>query len=55
MIDVMAPAVILEVDGGITAENIRSVSRAGVDVFVAGAAVFGHGDYRDAIRRLKEA
>jgi ribulose-phosphate 3-epimerase len=55
MIDAMAPHVILEVDGGITANNIKSVSDAGADVFVAGAAIFGSGDYSDTIRRLKTA
>jgi ribulose-phosphate 3-epimerase len=55
MIDAMAPHVILEVDGGITAENIKSVAEAGGDVFVAGAAVFGSGDYDHALRLLKTA
>ncbi len=55
LIDAMAPHAILEVDGGITAENIKSVSDAGADVFVAGSAVFGSGDYENAIRRLKTA
>jgi len=55
MIDAMAPHVILEVDGGITAENIKSVSDAGADVFVAGAAVFGGGDYERALHLLKMA
>ena len=55
MIDRLAPHVILEVDGGITAENIRAVADAGADVFVAGAAVFGGGDYGRSIRMLKTA
>lgn len=32
--------IILEVDGGIKIENIKEVSDAGVDLFVAGSAVF---------------
>jgi ribulose-phosphate 3-epimerase len=55
MIDAMAPHVILEVDGGITADNIKAVADVGADVFVAGAAVFGSGDYQNAIHRLKTA
>jgi ribulose-phosphate 3-epimerase len=46
----------LEIDGGITAENAASVTRAGANVLVAGSAVFkgGSAAYRgniDAIRR----
>jgi len=44
---------ILEVDGGITLDNIRQASEAGADVFVAGAAVFGSGDYEKTIRAMK--
>ncbi len=44
----------LEVDGGVTIDNIRRVAEAGADVFVAGSAIFGQPDYRvviDAMRR----
>ncbi|MEQ1805475.1 MAG: ribulose-phosphate 3-epimerase [Burkholderiaceae bacterium] len=44
----------LEVDGGINADNIRSVADAGADTFVAGSAVFGKSDYRSAIGALRE-
>ncbi len=54
MIASLAQPVILEVDGGITLENIETVSAAGADVFVAGAAVFGSGDYRKTIQAMKE-
>jgi len=47
-------APILEVDGGITLDNIRQASDAGADVFVAGAAVFGSGDYGKTIQTMKE-
>ena len=44
----------LEVDGGIKADNIRSVADAGADTFVAGSAVFGHSDRGAALRALRE-
>jgi ribulose-phosphate 3-epimerase len=43
----------LEVDGGIKPENIRKVAEAGADVFVAGSAIFGSGDYAGTIRRMR--
>ncbi|MDH3976162.1 MAG: ribulose-phosphate 3-epimerase [Deltaproteobacteria bacterium] len=45
--------VALEVDGGIKIENIRSVREAGADVFVAGSAIFGKGNYNDIITEMK--
>jgi len=47
------PAVILEVDGGITLENIRAVQEAGTDIVVAGASVFGSKDYAKTIGEMK--
>ncbi|MEO7151855.1 MAG: ribulose-phosphate 3-epimerase [Burkholderiaceae bacterium] len=44
----------LEVDGGIKADNIRSVADAGADTFVAGSAVFGQPDRRAALQALRE-
>ena len=43
----------LEVDGGIKADNIRSVADAGADTFVAGSAVFGQADRRAAIDAMR--
>ncbi len=43
----------LEVDGGIKADNIAQVARAGADTFVAGSAVFGARDYAAAIREMR--
>ncbi len=45
----------LEVDGGVKADNIAAVAKAGADTFVAGSAVFGEKDRAAAIRRLREA
>jgi ribulose-phosphate 3-epimerase len=44
----------IEVDGGIKAENIGEVSRAGGDIFVLGTGIFKTKDYAETIRRLRE-
>lgn len=47
----------LEVDGGVKADNIGRIARAGADTFVAGSAVFGApdagGGYGGILRRLQ--
>ena len=43
----------LEVDGGIKADNIAEVARAGADTFVAGSAVFNSKDYAATIRDMR--
>lgn len=43
----------LEVDGGVKTDNIDRISHAGADVFVAGSAVFGSGDYVSTIAELR--
>lgn len=43
----------LEVDGGITAQNIQALARAGADTFVAGSAIFGAKDYSAAINAMR--
>ncbi len=45
----------LQVDGGITVENIADVARAGADTFVAGSAIFGSDDYSATIAEMREA
>jgi ribulose-phosphate 3-epimerase len=42
----------IEADGGIGEHNLRQVVEAGVDVVVAGEAVFGSGDAATGARRL---
>ena len=44
----------IEVDGGINVENIAQVARAGVNVFVAGNAVFGSPNYAETIALMKK-
>jgi ribulose-phosphate 3-epimerase len=43
----------LEVDGGIKADNIADVGKAGADTFVAGSAIFGSGDYAATVREMR--
>ena len=43
----------LEVDGGIKADNIAQVARAGADTFVAGSAIFGAKDYAATIGDMR--
>jgi ribulose-phosphate 3-epimerase len=43
----------IEIDGGITAENIGEVARSGVNWVVAGSSVFGETDPGPAYRNLQ--
>jgi ribulose-phosphate 3-epimerase len=45
----------IEIDGGIKASNIGMLAEAGVDVFVAGSAVFESTDRGLSIKALREA
>ena len=40
----------LEVDGGVKADNIQSIAKAGADTFVLGSGIFGHGQPSDSNR-----
>jgi ribulose-phosphate 3-epimerase len=53
-IDACGKTIWLEVDGGIKADNIAQVARAGADTFVAGSAIFGSTDYAATIRQMRE-
>jgi ribulose-phosphate 3-epimerase len=44
---------LLEVDGGIDVQTVGAAVEAGVDLLVAGTAVFGESDYGAAIRALQ--
>jgi len=45
----------LEVDGGVKADNIEAIARAGADTFVAGSAIFGAKDRGGVIRAMRES
>jgi ribulose-phosphate 3-epimerase len=52
MINEIAPACELEVDGGIAPDTAPLVIQAGANVLVAGSAVFGKADRVEAIQKL---
>ncbi|MBI3396363.1 MAG: ribulose-phosphate 3-epimerase [Spirochaetia bacterium] len=45
----------VEIDGGVSVDNIRSLKEKGVGIAVAGAAVFKGGSVNDNVRALKSA
>jgi ribulose-phosphate 3-epimerase len=45
----------IEVDGGIKADNIAAVAKAGADTFVAGSAIFNSPDYAATIAAMRRA
>jgi len=55
MIDERGLAVRLEIDGGVTADNIGAIAAAGADTFVAGSAIFHAKDYRAEIAAMRAA
>jgi len=44
---------LIEVDGGIKADNIAEVAAAGADTFVAGSAIFNQPDYAAVITEMR--
>lgn len=45
----------IEIDGGVKVENIAEVSAAGVDIFVAGSAIFQSNNYADTIAEMRRS
>ena len=54
MIDATAFPIRLEVDGGVSAANIREIAEAGADTFVAGSAIFNQPDYQAVIDKMRQ-
>ncbi|MGH8620148.1 MAG: ribulose-phosphate 3-epimerase [Burkholderiales bacterium] len=52
-IDASGRDIWLEVDGGVKADNIAEIARAGADTFVAGSAIFGQPDYKAVIAQMR--
>ncbi|MGD8892499.1 MAG: ribulose-phosphate 3-epimerase [Desulfobacterales bacterium] len=47
-------ATLIEIDGGVNEKTIKNISDAGVNVFVAGSAIFKSPDYKKTIDRFRE-
>ena len=43
----------IEIDGGVSSSNIKKISNAGCDIFVAGSSIFGEDDISGASAELK--
>lgn len=50
-----SPTVRLEVDGGITLDNVKAIHDAGADTFVAGSAIFNAENYPKTIEAFRKA
>ena len=55
MIDATGQDIRLEIDGGVTVDNIGSLADAGVDTFVSGSAIFGTEDYAETIAKMRNS
>ncbi len=53
MIDALGLSTRLEIDGGVTADNIAEIAAAGADTFVAGSAIFNQDDYKVVIDKMR--
>ncbi len=54
LIDESGQQIRLEVDGGVSVDNIREIAEAGADMFVAGSAIFNSADYQQTISAMRE-
>jgi ribulose-phosphate 3-epimerase len=54
MITACGSEALIQVDGGVNPATIADVAGAGCDVFVAGSAIFGTGDYAATIADLRK-
>jgi ribulose-phosphate 3-epimerase len=54
LIDQSGRDIRLEVDGGVKIENIAAIADSGADTFVAGSAVFGSGNYRETLDKMRQ-
>ena len=53
MIDESGFDISLEIDGGVGIGNIKEIAEAGVDMFVAGSAIFNTDDYKATIDAMR--
>ena len=45
---------LIQIDGGVNENTIEDISKAGVDIFVAGSAIFGSADYKKTIESFRQ-
>ncbi|MBQ0721246.1 MAG: ribulose-phosphate 3-epimerase [Gammaproteobacteria bacterium] len=55
LIDAGGLPIRLEIDGGVTVDNIAEIAAAGADTFVAGSAIFGADNRDEAIAAMRKA
>ena len=55
LIDASGRDIRLQIDGGVTVDNIGSLAEAGVDTFVSGSAIFGTQDYAATIAAMRQS
>jgi ribulose-phosphate 3-epimerase len=53
MIDEKGLDIMLEIDGGVKADNIAEIARAGADTFVAGSAIYNTPNYKATIDQMR--
>lgn len=44
----------IEIDGGVKPDNAKEIREAGVDILVAGSAVFHSPDYKESIEKIRD-
>lgn len=54
LIDASGRDIRLEIDGGVTVDNIAEIAKAGADMFVAGSAIFNQPDYKHVIDAMRK-
>ncbi|SEA41015.1 ribulose-phosphate 3-epimerase [Microbulbifer marinus] len=55
LIDASGENIRLEIDGGVTQDNIAEIAAAGADTFVAGSAIFNADDYGEVITAMRKS
>ena len=55
MIDSKNYAVDIQVDGGVTVDNIHDIVKAGANILVAGSAIFGKENIQKAVSDLRDS
>ena len=55
LIDAHGKPIRLEIDGGVSPQNIKQIYQAGIDTFVTGSAIFDSKDYKETISKMRSA